>query len=240
MDFQLFWNAVYFIGLFLLWLSFYLLTGPIKNLEISSKKKTHSYYLLLALLFLMVRPAYGAYSDYLSPLPQGDMLELASVLSILIGGLLAFIPISSLSKRSLSESIGMSTWLFYIQVAVVAFYFAALTPTGYNGIASAVYMVAALVLGLSLRLMSNFTEQFEIMFPLRWMFDTAAWVLPLALAFRAYGVSVSDRFSEAAFSGYVSGELRIIVIFLLFVSGLISFIAAYTLNKAFLAQPAKP
>jgi hypothetical protein len=239
LDFQLFWSGVYFIGLFLLWLSFYLLTGPVKNLEYASKRKTHSYYILVALFFLMVRPLVNAYSSNYSNGPLDPLVELASVLSILVGSLLVFIPISSLAKRALTDSIGNGTWIFYLQASIVAFYFAYQTPIGNNGLASGIYMAAALLLGLSLRLISNFTEQFEIMFPLRWMFDTAAWMLPLALAIRAYGVSVSARFSDAAFSGYVSGEIRIIFIFLIFISGLISFISAYMLNRAFLTQPAK-
>ncbi|MEK6954127.1 MAG: hypothetical protein AABX01_03910 [Candidatus Micrarchaeota archaeon] len=239
LDMQLFWSGAYFLGLFLLWLSFYLISEPVKNLERVSGKPTHWKYILLALGFLLARPVVDAYFNYFTGKPAGGILDFASVLAVLFGSLLVFIPIVNLTKRSLSESIGLSTWLFYLQLSVVAFFFVSQTPSFFSQVSSATYFIAALVLGLSLRILSNFTEQFEIMFPLRWMFDTAAWVLPLALAIRAYSTSVATRFESIAVAGYVSGELRNIVIFMLFVSGLISFIAAYTLKRAVLQEPAK-
>ncbi|MBI5225317.1 hypothetical protein HY989_05600 [Candidatus Micrarchaeota archaeon] len=238
-DILLFWNGVYFLGLFLLWLSFFLLTDPIKNLERSTGKRTHYKYLLLALGFLLIRPLMVAYSGYFSTQPLGEIVGIASVLAVLIGSLLVFIPIVNLAKRSITDSIGMGTWLFYLQISIIAFVFVVQTPNFFSQISSATYFIAALVLGLSLRVMSNFTEQFEIMLPLRWMFDSAAWLLPIALTIKAYATSVELRFESVAVAGYVSGELRGIAIFLLFVSGLISFIAVYTLKRAVMSEPRK-
>ncbi len=238
-ELRLFWSGAYFSGLFLLWLSFYFIIEPVKKLELRLGKPTHWKYILLALVFLLVRPAVDAYFGYFASTPAGDLINFASVLAVLMGSLLVFIPIANLAKRSLSESIGLGTWLFYLQVAIVAFYFSIQTPSMLSTISSATYFIAALILGLSLRLMSNFAEEFEIMFPLRWMFDTAAWVLPLALAIRAYGASVAARFESIAVAGYVAEELKIITIFLIFVCGLISFIAAYTLKKTILEEPAR-
>ncbi len=239
LDAQLFWSGAYFLGLFLLWLSFYLISEPIRNLERVSGKPTHSKYILLALLFLLARPVIDAYFNYFAGTSAGGMIGFASVLAVLFGSILVLIPIVNLAKRSLSDSIGLSTWLFYLQMSIVAFFFVIQTPVLFDAVTSATYFIAALILGMSLRMMSNFTEQFEIMFPLRWMFDTAAWVLPLALAIRAYAVSVITRFQTAAVASYVSEELRSIVIFLLFVCGFISFIAAYTLRKAVLQDGSK-
>lgn len=239
LDVQLFWSGAYFLGLFLLWLSFYLISEPIKNLERVTGKSTHWKYILIALMFLLGRPVVDAYFNYFTGKSAGGWIDIASVLAVLFGSILVLIPIVTLSKRSLSESIGLSTWLFYLQMSIVAFFFVAQTPDFFSQVASATYFIAALVLGLSLRMMSNFTEQFEIMFPLRWMFDTAAWVLPLALAIRTYSTSVATRFESVAVAGYVSGELRSIVIFMLFVSGLISFIAAYTLRRGVLQGSTK-
>ncbi|MEK6842963.1 MAG: hypothetical protein AABY04_00585 [Candidatus Micrarchaeota archaeon] len=237
LDIRLFWDGIYFIGLFLLWLSFYLICEPIKNLERSSGKRTHWKYILIALGFLLIRPLVVAYSNYFVQQPIEGLFGFASVLAVLMGSLLVFIPIANLAKRSLTESIGMSTWLFYLQISIVAFVFVLQTPNTFSQVSSATYFIAALVLGLSLRMMSNFVEQFEIMLPLRWMFDSAAWLFPIALAIKAYAVSVETRFESIAIAGYVSGELRIVAIFLIFVCGLISFIAAYTLKKAVLSEP---
>ncbi|MFH1257540.1 MAG: hypothetical protein ABIG96_03490 [Candidatus Micrarchaeota archaeon] len=238
-DVQLFWSGAYFLGLFLLWLSFYLISGPIKNLERVSGKSTHYKYILLALGFLVVRPLVDGYFNYFTGKPEGGLIDFASILAVLIGSILMFIPIVNLAKRSLSESMGMSTWLFYLQMSIVAFFFVTQIPVFFNQIASATYFITALILGMSLRMMSNFTEQFEIIFPLRWLFDTAAWVLPLALAIRAYSISVAIRFESFTVASYVSGELRSVFIFLMFVCGLMAFIGAYTLSKSVLQESAK-
>jgi hypothetical protein len=239
LDVALFWSGAYFLGLFMLWLSFYFISEPIKNLERVSGKSTHWKYILLALMFLMVRPLVDAYFNYFTGKPAGGWIDFASVLAVLIGSILVFIPIVNLAKRSLSESIGMSTWLFYLQMSIVAFVFVTQTPILFSQVSSATYFIAALILGMSLRLMSNYAEQFEILFPLRWLFDTAAWVLPLALAIKAYSTSVATRFEAVAVAGYVSGELKSIFIFLMFVCGLMAFIGAYTLRKSVLQGNAK-
>jgi hypothetical protein len=231
-----FWDGIYILGFAFLGVSFILASEALRRMEKKTRKPTHWRLLWIAAALFLVRPVMDSGLFKMLAPGLGTVFDSVSLLAVFAGSLLAIAPILRFKTFHPREELLSEAVITYAPIGIIAAYYAIqITPKIYAAAALA-FFAAACVIGFGLRILSCFAETFELIFSIRKVFLAASFLLPTAYAIRAYALYAVSAYPGDSRLEQVFADLNVIVIFLVFVSGLLSLVGMYTLYKEILQE----